>query len=172
MAKIKRICKRCEKEFEIEKSQFENKRGGIYCSRECFRLYSTENKISESVKKARIAKYDKEYKARNKELVKKKKAEYHKRTYDPEKAKQYREKNKEKIQAYKKEYYAKPENKQRRFKYDRKRRCEKKYGPFWESASILIDLEKEINEKMDHYEKFTNRGFFEKQQIRHQGRKR
>lgn len=49
-------------------------------------------------------------------------------------------------------YLASEKYKKYKQKYDRIHRCKKKYGEFWESASILIDMENEIKNKMSKYE--------------------
>lgn len=95
--------------------------------------------------------YDKEYRARNKERIKERKAEYFKKTYDPIKASEkrktveYRERHKLycRREKYKNEY---------KIDYDRKYRAKKKYKDFNEAFLLLLDLEKEIRKRATAYE--------------------
>lgn len=60
------------------------------------------------------------------------------------------------------EYCRRPEYREWKKGYDREYRCKQEYGPFWEAASILFDIENEINERISRYEIYQQNGTLNK----------
>jgi Ni,Fe-hydrogenase III large subunit len=94
--------------------------------------------------------YDKEYRKKNIDKIKKRKREYFKKTYDPIEASrirrtdEYRKKHRQYLSTEKYKIY--------KHSYDHVYRCKKKYGEFWESASLLIKIDKEVKKRKSTYE--------------------
>ena len=86
------------------------------------------------------AEYDREYRKKNHDLLKKKKHEYFKRTYDPVKAAVERKKNMPRHL----EYCRQPKYKAYKRNYDKEYRSEE-YGEFGEAHKALVELLHEIN---------------------------
>jgi hypothetical protein len=98
-------------------------------------------------KKAKAA-YDREYRKKNRAMLKAKKAAYFQRTYDPVKA----AKERKKTMARHIEYCRRPEYRKKKAAYDRKREAEE-YGEFAECREILKVLMKEIKrQEPDRFE--------------------
>lgn len=114
----------------------------LYCNIKCAGYGRRNNKTIEQ-KKAEKATYDKEYRERNKERIKKRHAEYFQRTYDPVKAAKERKKKMHKHV----EYCRRPEYKRWKKEYDKRYRAKKKFGELWESALILQDIEAEYDKR-------------------------
>jgi hypothetical protein len=138
------VCQYCESKIDKPSGAVNraNRLGlNIYCNRTCAGLARRKNK-SESENKEHKRLYDIEYRNKNKELIKAKKAEYFKKDYakNPEKYKKLRKSK------YKKhlEYLNTPEYKAYKKEYDKKHRAKKYYGEFWESSILLVEIEKQI----------------------------
>lgn len=84
--------------------------------------------------------YDREYRRRNRALLKAKKHAYFKRTYDPVQAAVKRKKTMPRHV----EYCRRPEYKVKKAAYDKKRRS-REYGEFAECHRLLAELLHEIN---------------------------
>lgn len=127
---------------------------GLYCSKQCS---SDAKRDTRPLKEKREEKrlYDIEYRAKNKEMLKAKKADYFKRDYaeNPEKYKAIRQKR---MKGHV-EYCRQPKYKEYKKQYDRQYRCKKKYGPMAEAASVLIDLEQAVRVKISKYESMKER---------------
>lgn len=119
----------------------------IYCSRECSGL-GRRIERTKADKVAAKAAYDAEYRAKNREMLKAKKHEYFKATYDPIKA---AEERKLKMPKHV-EYCRRPEYKKWKVQYDRKYRATKDFGSFGEAAIVLYDLQSEILSRASRYE--------------------
>ena len=105
-------------------------------------------------KKQRKAAYDREYRKKNRAMLKAKKAAWFQRTYDPVKAAKDRKKTMPKHV----EYCRQPEYKAWKKKYDKQRRS-KKYGEFAEAHALLVELLKEINKQMpDREQRYAQSG--------------
>lgn len=133
----------------------------IYCNRQCAGLGRRGGKTPEQKKEEKRL-YDMEYRDKNKDLLKEKKAEYFKRTYDAEKA---REKRKARSTQHA-EYCRREEYKEWKKIYDQKYRVKKLFGEYWESAVLLINLNNEIIERIDKYEIYTINNTLNKKQTR------
>ena len=96
------------------------------------------------------AEYDREYRKKNRAILKAKKAAYFQRTYDPTQAAIERKKT----MARHVEYCRRPEYKKKKFAYDREREAAE-YGEFAECREILQLLRKEINrQEPDRFERY------------------
>ncbi len=94
-------------------------------------------------KKRDKAAYDREYRKRNRALLKAKKAAYFQRTYDPaEAAKERKKKMPQHIEYCRQKWY-----RQYKRDYDRNRRSSR-YGEYAECHSLLVELQKEIRKQM------------------------
>jgi hypothetical protein len=134
---------------------------GIYCNRECSGLGRRKNKTPAKRKEEKRL-YDMEYRNRNKDLLKEKKAEWFKRTYDVSNA---REKRKSRS-AFHAEYCRRPEYKEWKKIYDQQYRAKKLFGDYWESSILLTSIEKEVIERVDRVEIYAIRGTLNKKQNR------
>ena len=145
-------CAQCSKEFQRERGQANRtlkKSGGIiFCSMDCKGLHYRSGKSIEQ-KKQEKAEYDKQYREKNSDQLKAKKAAYFKKTYDPEKAKEHRKL----IMPRHVEYCRQPKYKEYKRQYDQQYRAKKQYGDFWEAALALNQLEQEVNERADYTER-------------------
>lgn len=119
----------------------------LYCNRICSGLGRRLGKTkAEKVAAKRL--YDMEYRAKNRAMLKAKKAEYFQRTYDPAKAAVERKKR----MPQHVEYCRRPEYRAWKAKYDAKYRAQKDFGPFAEAAMLTNDLKREIKERITDYE--------------------
>jgi hypothetical protein len=116
----------------------------VYCNKECSGLARRKNKSSEQSKMEK-AEYDRQYRLKNKEILKRKKQEYFKKDYseNPEK---YKEKRRKRYSKHL-EYLNKPEYKAYKKQYDRVYRAKKQFGELWESHILLVDIESLIPNK-------------------------
>lgn len=114
----------------------------LFCNKRCFGL-SRRIKRSIKEKKRLKAEYDREYRQKNEERLKKQRAEYFKKDYaaNPEKYK------KERQRRYPEhlKYLQRPEYKEYKKTYDEQYHAKKKFGNYWESAIILKNLDNEID---------------------------
>ena len=119
----------------------------LYCNRRCSGLGRRigKTKAQRVIEKAA---YDAAYRASNRAMLKAKKQNYHKRTYDPSKAAVVRKANMPRHV----EYCRQPEYRRKKKAYDRKHRATKFFGPFAEAAMLLSDLNLEINGRMNRHE--------------------
>jgi len=158
------ICEQCGRKVEkptghVNRARKEGRK--LFCSRRCFGLSRRHNK-SDAQKKEEKRLYDMEYRAKNRPMLKVKKAAYFQRTYDPEKAKVERKKR----SAAHAEYCRRPEYKAWKKVYDQKYRAKKHYGEFWESFLVLLDLERTVEGQMPSYERKLRMGLLNKKQTR------
>lgn len=119
----------------------------LFCDKKCFGLSRRLNK-AKSVKIEEKRLYDIEYRAKNREELKKKKHERFKRDYDPAAAAVKR-----KARApYHVEYCRQPEYVAWKQTYDRQYRAKKDYGEFFECALLAQDIRSEALTRMTDYE--------------------
>lgn len=136
------ICAYCGKEAMKETREINRAARGsapLYCGRTCAGEARRTFK-PDAQKRAEKAAYDAMYRLRDPEDRKRRRAEYHQRTYDPVKAAAER---KLKMPRHV-EYCRRPEYRKWKTDYDRKYCARKNYGPFAEAALVLRDLEAEI----------------------------
>lgn len=133
----------------------------VFCGRECSGMHRRKNKSSEQkVLEKRL--YDLEYRRKNLVLLKKKKSKYYQRTHDPVKEAKIR---KARMHLHV-QYCQRPEYKEWKKRYDRQFRCKKEFGEFWEAASVLLDVENEIDSRISRYEIYQQNGTLNKHQRR------
>jgi hypothetical protein len=154
------ICAYCNQEANLPNGAVNRarKRGlNIYCNRKCARLGRWSGKSIDEKRQLK-SEYDKEYRAKNLEIIKAKKRDYFQRTYDAEQAAIERKKN----MARHVEYCRKPEYKAKKKEYDQAYKTKQRYGEFWESVIILNEIEKVV----DSREAFQINRLYEKQTTR------
>lgn len=154
---MKYRCAHCGKENDKWAGHVNRARArglNLYCNRRCSGLGRRLGKTkAQRVEEKRL--YDIEYRANNVEKLKRRHAEYHKRTYDPVKAAIERKKNMPRHV----EYCRRPEYKRWKREYDRNYKSKKDYGPFAEAFLMLKDLSTEIKHRGDRHEiKYQNGG--------------
>ena len=133
---------------------------GLYCSLTHAGLSKRKGKTQDQKRKEKQA-YDAAYRAKNRAILKAKKAAYHRKTYDPTKARIER-----KARATRHaEYCRRPEYKRWKSRYDLNYRA-RAFGQFSESYLILSELEREISERMSRYEIYAANGTLNKRQKR------
>lgn len=109
----------------------------LFCSFKCFGLSRRTNK-TEAQKKEEKKKYDIQYREKNEQRLKKKRAEWFAKDYaaNPEKYKKERQRRmKSHI-----EYCSRPEYKKKKKVYDQHRRAKIQYGEYGEAAIALLQL--------------------------------
>jgi hypothetical protein len=113
----------------------------LFCDRRCAGLAKRRHKPkAQKVEEKRI--YDVAYRQKNIGRITVRKAEYHKRTYDPVKAAIERKKR----AAFHVEYCRRPSYKLWKREYDRRRR-DGEYGTFAEAFRLTVELNREIKER-------------------------
>jgi hypothetical protein len=150
LAKVLIVCGQCGCDALLEAgavNRARRRRMNVYCGRKCSGLGRRTNKTREQkIEEKRL--YDMEYRAKNLADITRKKKEYFRRSYDPEKARIERKAN----MARHVEYCRRPEYKEYKRQYDRKFRAKSDYGEFWESFLLVMDLDKEVDSRMTDYE--------------------
>lgn len=157
---VKFKCARCKKTAERERCHLNRQRkigAPIYCGKRCFGLTRRLGK-TKAQKKEEKRIYDMKFRAKNLERLKKEKAAYYQRTHDPVKEAKIRKKR---MHLHVK-YCQQPEYRAWKKKYDRAYLCKQRFGPFWEAASILIDLDKEVESRISRYEIYQQNGTLNK----------
>lgn len=151
----KLTCEHCNKWFERKRGQTRSK--NIFCSLQCSGA-SRRIEISKEEKVRLKKEYDKQYRAKNLAEIKKRKAVYFQKTYDPAKAAIHR---KARMPAHL-EYCRRPEYREWKKNYDERYHAKKNNGEFWESAIIL----NKIADHVDKYQAYLDKGTFNKSQKR------
>jgi hypothetical protein len=150
-------CEHCGKRFLRQVGQ--TRCPHIFCSLQCVgarrRLYKTK---MQKVEEKRL--YDIEYRRKNAAGLKAKKASAYQNRSQARRdhEAQYRRKHMARHVAY----CARPEYKIGKKAYDREYRCKKFFGPYWEAASALFDLENEINSRISRYDIYQQNGTLNK----------
>lgn len=140
--KVRFRCAYCNKAGDKPSGEVNRARAAglnLYCDRRCSGLGRRQGK-TKAQRVAEKAAYDAAYRAKNREMLKAKKHEYFKRTYDPVEAAKVR---KARMPLHV-EYCRQPAYKRWKSSYDRKYRAKKFYGPAAEAAMLLTDLNREI----------------------------
>jgi lipopolysaccharide assembly outer membrane protein LptD (OstA) len=153
-------CAQCGKETDRPAGHVNRARAqgmNLYCSRECSGLGRRVEKSADQRKEEKRL-YDMEYRQRNTEERKAKKAEYYKRTRDPMKE---AEKRKERMSLHV-EYCRRPEYRAWKKSYDRKHRAEKQYGEFADCFLLAMDIRDECLSRMTDYEIRVEKGTINK----------
>lgn len=133
----------------------------LFCGRRCSGLAKRKHKSkAQRVEEKRL--YDLAYREANLAMLKAKKHEYFKRTYDPAKAAVERKKR----MHLHVEYCRRPEYRVKKSKYDRRYRSKREYGPFAEAAMLAVDLNREVKSRSSNYEIASQNGTLNKTQKR------
>jgi hypothetical protein len=146
------ICPHCKKQAEVKTCYINRaKKLGVprYCSKVCSGLARRIERSEEEKKKIK-QEYDTQYRIENQARIKERKRLAFLKDYkaNPDKYKKERQRR----MAAHVEYCRKPEYKVKKKKYDHKYRLEQKYGDFWEAASALVSLNKEVDSKQAKYD--------------------
>lgn len=133
----------------------------LFCSLECSHA---ARRTGKTMTKEQKREYDMVYRAKNRALLKAKKAAYHKRTYTYAKAKAKRNQRKRAgydHAKYCRAYYADPKRKAHKVEYDADRRSRLLHGDYWaECHRMYVELCKEIRRRQPNwYERAKSRGF-------------
>ena len=151
MAKVAISCAQCGRQALKEAGGVNRARRqgmNLYCGRHCAGLSRrSEVEKTDDQKRAEKAAYDAEYRARNAEWIKARKAEHHTSTYDPVSAAVARKKRLPQHV----EYCRRPEYRAYKKAYDLQRRADE-YGGFAESYILLLAVDKEVNARMSDYD--------------------
>lgn len=129
----------------------------LYCNRLCAGAAKRKHKTTEQKKSEKSA-YDAQRRIDLADQIKAKKAAYHKRTYDKEKA---RKERKAKMHRHI-EYCRRPEYREWKSAYDREYRAKKCYGPMWEAFLLALDIRNEVLSQMSDYEIRLSKGTINK----------
>jgi hypothetical protein len=130
----------------------------LYCNRDCAGLARRCDTRTDAEKRADKAKYDAEYRERNRARLKAQKAAYYQRTRDPERERAYRKATMPRHV----EYCRRPEYRKWKAEYDRIYCARKDFGPFAEAALVLRDLENEISSRATRTEIYAANGTLNK----------
>lgn len=154
------LCAFCKAPFSPSSSaanRAEKIHARLYCGRKCFSLaHRKENpKTPRNPNwKQMKADYDREYRKKNRVLLKKKKHDYYQRTYDPAKAAKARKLR----MPQHVEYYRRPEYRAYKRRYDEQRRAAQ-FGEFAEAYRAFLLLRKEIHTLVpDRFELYKQSG--------------
>ncbi len=138
----------------------------LFCNRKCAGLARRKGKTkAQRVEEKRL--YDAAYRIKNADMLKAKKREYHRLTYDPAAAAKHRKKNMARHVAY----CRRPEYRTKKAAYDRRKRLEA-YGPFAESVQILEQLRAEIATRMSAYQIRVANGYYTREAQRGRAKRR
>lgn len=133
----------------------------IFCDRVCAGLGRQKHKTVEQ-KKAEKKVYDAAYRMTIADKLKVRKAEYHKRTYDPVKAAELRKKRMPRHV----EYCRNPNYRAWKKTYDRQYRANKHFGEFAECFLLVMDIRGECLSRMTDYDIRQEKGTTSKSQKR------
>jgi len=123
----------------------------LYCDKTCSALGRRKNKTEEQLKEEKRL-YDMRYRRANREMLKRKKAEYFQRTYDPIKAAAERKPKMARHVEYCRKYYSDPARKEEKRVYDQTRRARLECGEFWESKLLVLNIENQVEKVASAYQ--------------------
>lgn len=156
-------CQQCKKKFRREAGAVNRARSisaPLYCGQKCAGIGRRKNK-PKAQKKEEKRIYDMEYRAKNLAMIKAKKAKHYKESMTPEKREKERRYRK-KTMARHVAYCQSQEYRDWKKKYDRQYRCKNEFGEFWEAASVLLDIENEVDSRVSRYEIYQQNGTLNK----------
>lgn len=133
----------------------------IFCDRTCAGLARRAGK-TKAQKVAEKKLYDAQYRQRDPAALKARKAAYFQQTYDPAKAAVERKAR----MAQHIEYCRQPAYKAWKRAYDKQYNAKRDFGPFWEAALLLLQIEDEVESRMTRYEVYAANGTLNKTQRR------
>lgn len=157
-------CEHCRRWTEKARGHVNRSRKAgmpIFCDRWCFGASRRQYKSkAQKVEEKRL--YDAEYRRKNRRLLKTKKRAYFERTYDPVTAAKARRLTMRRHV----EYCRQPSYRRWKRRYDQRYRAQRLFGPFAESALLLLKLEREVASRMSKYEIGLTNGTINKAQLR------
>lgn len=157
-------CSYCDKEVNKPAGDVNRSKkigAPLFCDKKCSGLGRRLNKTkAQLIEDKRL--YDLEYRNKNKAMLKAKKAEAFKRNYDPVKA---AVKRKERAHLHV-EYCRRPEYRAWKKKYDRVHRAKKDYGDLWEIQILAMEIQDEVESRMDKQTIRVETGVYNKSQRR------
>ena len=159
------VCAACAETFqrELRWVKILRSRGmeNQFCSRRCTGMARRTYKLkAQKVREKAI--YDEAYRARKAKKIRRYKAAYFQRTYDPEKARMERAKNMRRHVSYCRKYYADPKRKASKEAYDLDRRAAS-YGDYADSYKLLLQLQAEIRRLVPSwFERAKLRGYYDR----------
>jgi hypothetical protein len=162
---MKITCAHCGKESDKPTGAVNRARKAgmpLYCDRACAGLARRAAPKSAAQKKAEKRAYDAARRIELAQELKAKKAEYHKRTYDPAKA---AEERKRRMPSHV-EYCRRPEYRAWKREYDRQYLAKKDYGEFWECHLLALDIREEALRQSSDYDIRLSKGGIAKTQQR------
>jgi hypothetical protein len=162
MSKRPIICAWCSKSSLKETGAINRAKSAsapLYCDRECAGLGRRKGKTKQQLVDEKSA-YDAAYREKNRAMLKAKKAERFRATYDPEKARIERASRMPRHV----EYCRRPEYKAWKKQYDLDYRA-REYGPFSEAYKLLLQIETEIDERASWYEVAVAKGTLNKKRL-------
>lgn len=143
-------CEHCGKPHNKQTGEINRARNGgyrLFCSKKCSGLARRKHKTkAQKVVEKRL--YDEQYRTKNLAMLKAKKAEYFRRTYDRVAAAKYRKSRMHKHV----EYCRRPQYKAYKSGYDAQYRAKREYGEFWEAGMLLTQIDKEIDHRATYEE--------------------
>lgn len=157
---MKFICAHCGEEAEkpsghVNRSRAQGMR--IFCSKVCSGLARRKEKTAEQRKEEKRL-YDIQYRARDVEERKRRKAEYYRRTKDRVKEAETRKRR----MPQHVEYCRRPEYRQWKKSYDRQYRAHKHYGDFADCFLLVMEIRDECLSRMTDYEIRLEKGTLNK----------
>lgn len=160
---VKFSCAHCGKEGDKRTSEVNRARTAglrLFCNLKCSGLSKRKHKPkAQRIEEKRL--YDLEYRRKNQLLLKAKKHEYFKQTYNPVKAAKVRKKRMPLHVAY----CQQPRYRRWKREYDRQYRA-KEYGPLAEAYLLTIDINREVKQRMTDHEIRKANGTINKRQAR------
>jgi len=163
------VCDHCGKESEKPTGAVNRAKkigSPMFCNRTCTGLHRRTN-VPPGVKIEAKRLYDIEYRRLNLAELTNKKAAYFKANYNPEAAAIVRKKR---MPAHL-EYCRQPAYRAKKKIYDRQYRAKYCYGEFWEAYLALLDVEDEVDSRMDRHQIRFQNETYNKTQRRHRHEK-
>ena len=149
---MKFICSHCGKQTDKPTGEVNRARKAglpLHCNRVCAGLGRRDARTLEQ-KKADKRLYDMEYRRKNREMLKAKKAATWRNWYKPEE--QSKKRRTPEYRAKHRAYLSKPEYKEYKKKYDLIYRNKQDYGDYWEAAILALEIDREVESRMDDVE--------------------
>ena len=147
---MKVSCAHCGKKTEKPTCHVRRSRNDgfrLYCDRTCSGLGRRKHKTkAQKVAEKRL--YDMDYRAKNLARITAEKRAYFQRTYDPRKAAVVRKARMHLHVAYCRQ----PRYRAWKHDYDQLYLAKRRFGPFWESALLVRQLEREVETRMSKHD--------------------
>lgn len=159
--KVRLRCTQCRHTFLRERGQVRNPKRQ-FCSQKCFGLSRRTQKPPKAVRVALKAEYDREYREKHRLRLKRNKAAWFKKNYDPEKQRAFNAARMQQHVEYCRIYYEDPKRKAHKVRYDKRRQGLMQYGEYARAWRLLLALEREIRKRTpSYYERRKARGYYE-----------